>query len=52
MDKRTRGVGELLLHIIPQAGKERGINDVDYIYVDGNPVDRPFRGWKPSDPYY
>ena len=52
MDKRTPGVGEHQLHINPQAAKDRGINDGDYVYVDGNPVDRPYRGWKPSDPYY
>ena len=48
MDKRTPGVGEHQLHINPQAAKDRGINDGDYVYVDGNPVDRPYRGWKPS----
>src|SRR5439155_1144666 len=32
--------------------KDRGINDGDYIYVDANPADRPYRGWKPSDPFY
>ena len=52
MDKRTPGVGEHQLHINPQAAKDRGINDGDYVYVDGNPVDRPYRGWRPSDPYY
>jgi nitrate reductase alpha subunit len=52
MDKRTPGVGEHQLHINPQAAKDRGINDGDYVYVDGNPVDRPYRGWKPSDPFY
>jgi nitrate reductase alpha subunit len=52
MDKRTPGVGENQLHINPQAAQDRGINDGDYVYVDGNPVDRPYRGWKPSDPYY
>ena len=52
MDKRTPGVGEHQMHINPKAAKDRGINDGDYIYVDANPVDRPYRGWKPSDPYY
>ena len=52
MDKRTPGVGEHQLHMNPQSAKDRGINDGDYVYVDGNPVDRPYRGWKPSDPYY
>jgi nitrate reductase alpha subunit len=52
MDKRTPGVGEHQVHINPQAAKDRGINDGDYVYIDGNPVDRPYRGWKPSDPFY
>src|SRR5437016_710687 len=52
MDKRTPGVGEHQMHVNPQAAKDRGINDGDYIYADANPADRPYRGWKPSDPFY
>jgi nitrate reductase alpha subunit len=52
MDKRSPGVGEHQLHIHPQAAKDLGINDGDYVYVDANPVDRPYRGWKPNDPFY
>jgi len=52
MDKRTPGIGEHQMHINPMAAKDRGINDGDYIYVDANPADRPYRGWKPSDPFY
>ena len=52
MDKRTPGVGEHQMHVNPMAAKDRGINDGDYIYVDANPADRPYRGWKPSDPFY
>ncbi len=52
MDKRSPGVGEHQLHINPQAAKDLGINDGDYIYVDANPDDRPYRGWKPNDPFY
>jgi len=51
-DKRTAGVGEHQLHIHPQAAKELGINDGDYIWVDANPLDRPYVGWKPDDPFY
>ncbi len=51
MDKRTPGVGEHQMHVNPQAAKDRGINDGDYIYADANPADRPYRGWKPSDPF-
>ncbi len=52
MDKRTPGVGEHQLHMNPQAAKDLGINDGDYVYVDANPADRPYIGWKPNDPFY
>ena len=52
MDKRMPGVGEHQLHVNPQAAKDLGINDGDYVYVDANPADRPYIGWKPNDPFY
>lgn len=52
MDKRAPGVGEHQLHIHPQAAKDLGINDGDYVYVDANPADRPYIGWKPTDTRY
>ena len=52
MDKRTPGVGEQQLHMNPQAAKDFGINDGDYVYVDANPADRPYIGAKPDDPFY
>jgi len=52
MDKRSPGTGEHTLHINPQAAKDLGINDGDYVYVDANPADRPYIGWKPNDPFY
>lgn len=52
MDKRTPGVGEQQVHMNPQAAKDLGINDGDYVYVDANPADRPYVGAKPSDPFY
>ncbi|MEK7444104.1 MAG: molybdopterin-dependent oxidoreductase [candidate division NC10 bacterium] len=52
MDKRSPGVGEHTLHINPQAAKDLGINDGDYVYVDANPADRPYIGWKPNDAFY
>jgi len=51
-DKRSPGVGEHQLHINPQAAKDLGLNDGDYVYVDANPADRPYRNWKPDDPFY
>jgi nitrate reductase / nitrite oxidoreductase, alpha subunit len=52
MDKRLPGVGDHQLHMHPQAAKELGIEDGDYVYVDANPADRPYIGWKPDDPFY
>jgi nitrate reductase alpha subunit len=52
MDKRSPGVGEHTLHISPEAARELGIEDGDYVYVDANPADRPYIGWKPADPFY
>jgi len=52
MDKRMPGVGEHQLHMNPQAAKDLGIEDGDYVYVDSNAADRPYRNWDPSDPFY
>ena len=52
MDRRSPYVGEQQIHMNPQAAKDLGINDGDYVYVDANPADRPYRGAKPDDPFY
>jgi nitrate reductase alpha subunit len=52
MDKRSPGVGEPEVRINPDDGKAEGIEDGDYVYVDANPEDRPYVGWKPDDPMY
>ncbi len=52
MDKRTPGVGEHQIHINPIAARDLGLNDGDYVYVDANPADRPYRGAKSNDPRY
>jgi len=51
-DKRLPGPGDHQLHINPQTAKDLGIEDGDYVYVDANPADRPYVGWKPDDPFY
>jgi nitrate reductase / nitrite oxidoreductase, alpha subunit len=51
-DKRLPGPGDHQLHMHPQAAKDLGIEDGDYVYVDANPADRPYIGWKPDDPFY
>lgn len=51
-DKRTSTAGEAQMHINPEDAQELGINDGDYVWVDANPADRPYVGWRPEDPYY
>lgn len=52
LDKRAPSVGEHQLHMNPQAARDLGINDGDYVYVDANPADRPYVGARPDDPFY
>jgi nitrate reductase alpha subunit len=52
IDKRLPNVGEHQLHMNPQAARDVGIKDGDYVYVDANPADRPYLGATPSDPFY
>ncbi len=51
-DKRAPGVADHQMHINPQTARDLKINDGDYVYVDANPADRPYRGWKADDPFY
>lgn len=51
-DKRTPGVGDREIQLNPQAAKDMGLKEGDYVYVDANPQDRPFIGWKENDPRY
>src|SRR5262249_61116039 len=48
-DRRIPYFGDHQLHMNPEDAKELGIQDGDYVYVDSNPEDRPFRGWQ-KDP--
>jgi nitrate reductase / nitrite oxidoreductase, alpha subunit len=45
-DRRMPGSGEMYVDINPRDAQELGINDGDYIWVDGDPEDLPFRGWQ------
>lgn len=47
-DKRAPGTGEMYVDINPQDAKALKINDGDYVWIDGDPNDLPFRGW--NDP--
>ena len=44
-DKRTPGAGEMYVDINPNDAKDMGISDGDYVWIDGDPNDLPFRGW-------
>ncbi|GMW03177.1 MAG: hypothetical protein AMXMBFR84_43120 [Candidatus Hydrogenedentota bacterium] len=52
IDKRSPTIGEHQLHMNPQAARDLGIEDGDYVYVDANPADRPYMGASPDDPFY
>lgn len=45
-DKRMPWVTEGYVDINPDDAKKLGIEDGDYVYIDADPEDRPFRGWK------
>ena len=51
-DKRTVGTGEHQMHIAPEAARDLGLEDGDYVYVDANPADRPYFGASEDDPFY
>jgi nitrate reductase alpha subunit len=46
MDKRHPNMTDRQIQMNPQAAKDLGIEDGDYVYVDANPADRPYAGWK------
>jgi nitrate reductase alpha subunit len=50
-DKRKPWTGESYVDINPADAKSLGIEDGDYVWIDADPSDRPFRGWqdKPQD---
>jgi nitrate reductase / nitrite oxidoreductase, alpha subunit len=45
-DQRLPFFGDHQLHINPEDARELGLVNGDYVYVDSNPEDRPFRGWQ------
>ncbi len=51
-DTRQAGVAEHQMHMNPQAATDLQLHEGDYVYVDANPADRPYRGWKPDDWFY
>jgi len=45
-DKRMPFVSEGYVDINPEDAKELGVEDGDYVWIDPDPEDRPFRGWE------
>jgi len=51
-EKRQPWVSEGYVDINPLDAKERRIEEGDYVWIDADPEDRPYRGWKADDPDY
>ncbi|MCC6644671.1 MAG: molybdopterin-dependent oxidoreductase [Polyangiaceae bacterium] len=51
-DKRLPSVTEGYMDINPKDAKELKLEDGDYVYVDADPEDRPYRGFKPGTDEY
>ncbi|REJ75537.1 MAG: molybdopterin oxidoreductase [Acidobacteria bacterium] len=45
-DKRSPFVAEGYVDINPDDAKELEVSDGDYVWIDPDPEDRPFRGWE------
>jgi nitrate reductase alpha subunit len=51
-DKRMPFVMEMYLDINPLDAREMGVEDGDYIYIDADPEDRPYKGWQADERNY
>ena len=49
-DKRTPCHGEAYADINPNDAAELGLEDGDYVWIDADPEDRPYRGWQGDQP--
>ncbi len=48
-DKRAPHVGEAYIDVNPEDARALGVNDGDYVWVDGDPQDTPFKGWQDKE---
>lgn len=51
-DKRMPFVTEGYVDINPSDAKALGVEDGDYVWIDADPSDRPFRGWQKDKKNY
>jgi nitrate reductase alpha subunit len=45
-DRRAPFVAEGYVDVNPADARELGVEDGDYVWIDSDPADRPFRGWQ------
>ena len=52
-DTRMAHIGDREVHMNPEAARDLGLEDGDYVYVDANPADRPYPNYDPDadDPF-
>ncbi|MDA1002461.1 MAG: molybdopterin-dependent oxidoreductase [Chloroflexi bacterium] len=48
-DKRLPHLGDREVHMNPQAAVDLGLKDGDYVWIDANPIDRPYPNYDPND---
>jgi nitrate reductase alpha subunit len=48
-DKRMPNVTEGYVDINPDDARELAVEDGDYVWIDSDPTDRPFRGYRPTE---
>ncbi len=51
-DSRTPWTGEAYAELNPLDARELGVKDGDYIWLDADPEDRPYRGASSDDEFY
>ncbi|MBI4807214.1 MAG: molybdopterin-dependent oxidoreductase [Desulfovibrio sp.] len=49
-DRRLPSVTEGYVDINPDDAQAMGIDDGEYVWIDADPEDRPYRGWKEGSP--
>lgn len=45
-DRRAPYITEGYIEVHPDDARSVGVNDGDYVWIDADPEDRPFRGWQ------
>lgn len=51
-DKRMPSITEGYVDMHPMDAKDLALNEGDYVYIDADPSDRPYRGWKEGTEAY